>query len=76
MTCTWCERPLKAQKSGIYAKRFCSAACRARLHTAARRYGLALVEQGFVSIRQLKETPACNEKIAAARLPKTAKAPR
>jgi len=57
--CAWCGRALPPQSRGLYAARFCSPQHRTALHTAARRYALALLDAGFITATTLKESPAC-----------------
>lgn len=67
---------MSRQRTGTYAKRFCDATCRAELHTAARRYALGLLDAGFISIKTLKDSAACQPVLTAPRrLPSPAASP-
>ena len=48
MNCLCCPRRLTGRQA-----RFCSPACRAAFHTAARRWALKAVEAGLVSVETL-----------------------
>jgi hypothetical protein len=45
--CQWCGRPFAARVTGGSRQRFCSAACRHALDTAARRWVLRALEAGL-----------------------------
>lgn len=77
MTCAWCSRPLPAQRGGIYTKRFCGAACRAALHTAARRWALSALDAGLITVTTLKGAQECHQsRLPPKRLSPTARARR
>lgn len=52
--CRWCSREFEALKRGGNAKVFCQPSCKGRFETAARRYALAMVEAGLLSVDELK----------------------
>jgi hypothetical protein len=61
MLCHWCGEATAPQRGGAFTKRFCSAACRNHLHTAARRWGLAALDTGMITPAMLKLHPAARE---------------
>lgn len=52
--CPWCQRPFKPVKRGAHEKKFCRPKCKGAFETAARRYAYAMVEEGLLSVGELK----------------------
>jgi hypothetical protein len=68
MCCDWCAGPVETGGRGS-AKRFCSSACRAAFHRAARRWALGELAAGRVTVAQLRAVPgesvyACSRGLA------------
>jgi hypothetical protein len=57
-TCLWCGEPFPARTSGNQPKQFCSPPCRQAFHTAARRWAIAAVAAGLISVETLKRPVA------------------
>jgi hypothetical protein len=55
MDCEWCGAPFEPRQDGGSAQRFCSRACRAALHKAARRWALALLAGGYITADNLRQ---------------------
>ena len=53
--CLWCEGPLPAGRGRGSERRFCCADCRSAFHTAARRWALAEIAAGRLTVARLKE---------------------
>jgi hypothetical protein len=53
--CLWCGQPFERRLSGGSPRRFCSSVCRAALHTAARKWALAEIDAGRLSVAAIKE---------------------
>jgi len=53
--CLWCEGPLPAGRGRGSERRFCCSECRSAFHTAARRWALAEIAAGRLTVAQLKE---------------------
>ena len=53
--CTWCRRPFVPRRTGGEPQRFCSASCRHKLHTAARRWTLEKLDSGELTIEALRD---------------------
>ena len=51
--CLWCGRPFTFRKVGAHAKKFCSAPCKNRYHTAARRWIQRAITDGQLSVTDL-----------------------
>lgn len=59
--CQWCGKGFETKPNPGPAQLFCSAACRGALHTAARRYALRLLDEGFITTANLQAaTEAAN----------------
>lgn len=54
--CVWCGAAFEPGDRGE-PKRFCSARCRAALHGAARRWALAALARGELTVAQLRNAP-------------------
>jgi endogenous inhibitor of DNA gyrase (YacG/DUF329 family) len=54
--CLWCAKQFPPRTAGGHTKRFCSAACRARFHTALGRWAQGALAAGRVSIDDLRAT--------------------
>ncbi len=54
INCKWCEFPFPAAVIGGRAQEFCKPTCRAKYHTALRRYTAGLIAAGFLSTRDLR----------------------
>lgn len=52
--CAWCGRRSETKKVGGHWKRFCSLTCKNKFHTAARHWVQTQVEDGRLSIADLK----------------------
>jgi len=57
-TCLWCGGKFAPRRSGGSAQRFCSASCRQRFHTAARRWVSVAVATGKLTVDELKDSTA------------------
>ena len=44
--CLWCERPFTVRKVGAHAKKFCSAPCKNRYHTALHQWAQQAIALG------------------------------
>ena len=53
--CLWCSALLPAGRGRGSQRRFCSTDCRSAFHTAARRWALAEIAAGRLTVAQLKE---------------------
>ena len=58
INCPWCYAPFTPVKRGVHIKRCCSPACKGALKTAARRYVVALMDAGAISVGELKRVSA------------------
>lgn len=58
--CRWCSRPFPPMKRGGNEKIFCKPKCKSDFETAARRYALAMVDAGLLSVSELKRVGASN----------------
>lgn len=58
--CQWCETPMpdRDPNAGGKPQRFCSNACRSAFHTACRKLGAALIDQGLVTPTELRSATA------------------
>ena len=54
-SCPWCLAPFTPEVRGGHTKKFCSAACKGQFESAARRYALAMVEAGLLSVDQMRK---------------------
>lgn len=54
VSCPWCGQPFTPRKVGAHRKKFCSAACKDRFHTAARKWVHNALALGRLSITDLK----------------------
>jgi hypothetical protein len=74
MTCAWCDAPFIPFSRGGRVKRFCAPRCRARFHSAARRYTEAQIKAGFLTPEMIRawdagrshEIPSCTTQSASA----------
>lgn len=58
--CRWCDRPFHAVTRGGNVKQFCSTTCKGAFESAARRYALAMVDAGLLSVGELKRVASEN----------------
>jgi len=56
LTCLWCDQPFNPGTRGE-PKRFCSTRCRQDFHAAARRWAIAAVETGRLTVAELRDAP-------------------
>jgi endogenous inhibitor of DNA gyrase (YacG/DUF329 family) len=56
--CPWCDQPFEAKKIGAHAKKFCSALCKNRYHTALRQWAQQAIALGQLSVADLKAVQA------------------
>ena len=56
--CRWCDHPFHAVTRGGNVKQFCSTTCKGAFESAARRYALAMVDAGLLSVDELKRVSA------------------
>ena len=56
--CLWCENLFTPRCTGGRAQKFCSTSCRQGFHTAARTWAVTAVEQGDLSVDDLKAASA------------------
>ena len=54
--CDWCGHSFRPRLTGGKGQRFCSAQCRKLFHSALHAYAARKLEQGGVSIRELRAT--------------------
>lgn len=52
--CLWCERPFTPRSTGGRAQRFCRPRCRRSFHAAARRWVLAELAAGRVTLAAIR----------------------
>ena len=65
--CQWCGEPFPARKVGAHDKKFCSAACKNRYHTASRKWVQRALALGLLSVADLKAAqPSCTTRESAA----------
>jgi len=62
--CPWCDRPFGARQTGGRAQRFCREECRRNFHAAARRWALAELAAGRLTISALKNALSGNAHVA------------
>lgn len=53
-TCIWCSQPYELRRDGGKRQRFCSKPCRVSFFAAARTWALMMVEQGTVTIDEIR----------------------
>ncbi len=56
--CFWCGAEFSAKKVGANPKRFCSARCKNRFHSAARRWVARALADGRISLADLRAPSA------------------
>lgn len=52
--CLWCGAPFAARTLGPHRKKFCSSACRATLHKAARKWVLRALGGRYLTVEAIK----------------------
>ena len=52
--CPWCGKSFEPRTVGAYRKRFCSPRCRCAYHAAVRKWGRRELDQGRVTVADLK----------------------
>ena len=66
--CPWCGQPFTPRRIGAHRKKFCSAACKDRFHTAARLWVQRAIARGRLSVADLKAAQAsCTTQASAAK---------
>ena len=64
--CEWCDKPFDCRKIGAHRKRFCSATCKDRYHTASRMWVQRAIALGQLSVADLKALqPSCTTRGSA-----------
>ncbi len=54
LSCPWCDQPFEAKLIGAHKKRFCSPECKGAFHTALRKWGQQALNDGHISITDLR----------------------
>jgi hypothetical protein len=66
--CLWCDQSFESRETGGKPQRFCCPAHRREFDTAARRYVRCLLDAGFVSVADLRNTRQGNARVAPKRV--------
>jgi hypothetical protein len=56
-SCSWCDRSFRARRSGGRVQRFCRPSCRRAFHTAVRAWALGAIENGTLTVADIKDHP-------------------
>ena len=57
-SCGWCGRSFTPRRLGSSTQKFCCRSCRYDLHTAARRWGIAALDAGLLTVEDLRNGPS------------------
>jgi hypothetical protein len=52
--CFWCNRPFRARRTGGRSQRFCRPSCRRSFHAAARAWALNAIENGALTVADIR----------------------
>lgn len=52
--CRWCDKYFESVYSGGREKKYCDQACKTAFHAAIRKYTIAMMEQGFISVEDIR----------------------
>ena len=66
-TCLWCGGAFTPRVNGGKAQRFCSPSCRRQLHTRARQWAIARIEDGTIPVGLLRDNTPSNVNVALVR---------